>query len=129
MVSQRYRHPGATNNTYTVSLNANYKVAVTNGYGCADTSEVFGVTNIGVNDWRVTADLIQFTPNPAKTEIFIHSPVALQVRITDMMGRIVHDQQYGEHVTISTLTQGSYLIHFLDEKGVLLKVDKLVKIE
>jgi len=123
--------PGATDSTYVVTAtgNGNYWVVVTNGYGCSDTSDVYPVTNVSVGDIHVAPGQVRLYPNPAGAVVYISSPVKVNVRITDMAGRLIKEQADAVSVPVAELRQGVYLMHVTDEKGVLLKVEKLVKAE
>lgn len=121
--------PGATENTLTVTANGDYRVAVTIEGGCADTSDAYGVTNypVGINNIDMLRHQIHVHPNPATDIIYIKSPVKVNIRITDMAGRLIKEQADAVSVSISELAKGGYLLTISDETGATLKVEKLVK--
>src|SRR5690606_20869811 len=66
--------PGATDPTYTPTENGGYTVIVSNGT-CTDTSEVYEVNNVSVDDVNPVAGRIRVYPNPASDIVHIQSPV------------------------------------------------------
>ncbi|NQY67364.1 MAG: LamG domain-containing protein, partial [Flavobacteriales bacterium] len=57
--------PGATNASYTVTVNGSYAVVVTQN-GCTDTSACIPVTVTGVNNDQLSVDNYKIYPNPSK---------------------------------------------------------------
>jgi len=122
--------PGATQSTYTIMQNGNYQVIVSNEHSCMDTSAPYIVTNYtGITDIHLLAKHIKVYPNPATNRIYIQSPVKVNIRITDLTGKIIKKQANATFVSINDLAKGIYLLDLTNEKGILLKVEKLVKTE
>ncbi len=120
----------ATDSVYTVKENGNYQVMVTNENGCSDTSYTYTVANYtGIENVSVLSDQIHIYPNPATDVVYIQSPVKTNIRITDIAGKVIKDQNDVTSVFIGELTGGVYFLNITDEDGVMLKVEKLVKAE
>ncbi len=118
---------GATSSTYTLTANGNYKVAVANAAGCKDTSEVLAVNNVSVDELERLAQQVTVYPNPAQDRISINAPVKVDISITGLEGRVILGQRNAATVNISNLPAGLYLLRIADQKGTLIKTEKLVK--
>ncbi len=121
--------PGATDSTYTAIEDGEYQVIVTNEIGCTDTSEIYLITNTGLSDRFTLREQIFIYPNPATHQFYIDAPVAVNIRLTDLAGKLVKETVSAKVMTVSELPNGIYLLHISDKKGVLLKTEKLVKAE
>ncbi len=121
--------PGATGSTYTVTANGDYQVAVTNESGCADTSEVYPITNYttGIETIAALAAQINIYPNPTDNIVYIEAPGKVKVTITDIQGRAIGAIKDAGHLSLNELTEGIYLFHITDGEGRLIKVAKVVK--
>ncbi len=121
---------GAKEGTYTVTENGSYRVIVTDEHGCIDTSDIYIVKNVSINDAGYGLhNNINIYPNPAHERVYIQSPVKVNVRVTDMAGRVMGEWFNATSIPVGTLTQGMYLLNITDEKGAQLKMEKLVKAE
>ncbi len=124
--------PGATNSTYTISANGAYRVIVFNKYGCADTADVYMVTNYepaDINDYGTLAGQIKVYPNPAADMLYIQSPVKVNVRIMDIAGRLIREEVDATAIPVKMLAKGIYLLNITDGKGLLVKTKRLIKAE
>ncbi len=121
--------PGATANTYTVTSNGNYRLAVTNDKGCTDTSDVYSVTNVAVNDIHAVINQIRIYPNPAEAVVYINSPVKVNIHITDMAGRLIKTEDAAVSIPIAELAPGAYLLNIISEEGAVFKTEKLIKLK
>ncbi len=121
--------PGATERTYEVTENGNYRVIVTNEQGCVDTSAVYPITNYtGIEAMTTLARQINIYPNPATGDvIYIHAPVKVNAIITDIQGRTIREIKNAQSILLSNLAGGIYLFRITDEEGNLIKVAKVVK--
>jgi hypothetical protein len=118
---------GATNATYTVTVNGAYQVIVS-ANGCTDTSAVYNVTNVtGINTVNSLANLISVYPNPATDMVTIISPVPVNADIADIEGRVISSVKNTNKLSLSSLTNGIYLLRITDKQGTLIKVEKVVK--
>lgn len=120
--------PGATEPTFEVSSNGDYRVVVSNEQGCVDTSDVYTVNNYptDIENVRALQGLIQVYPNPATDVVYIQSPVQVNIRITDMAGRLIKEQLDASSVSVEDLPKGVYLMNIADKAGMSYKVVKLV---
>jgi len=120
--------PGATGSTYMVMANGNYRVAVTNSKGCSDTSDIYPVTNYtGINDVHLQAKSIKVYPNPTNNELYIQSPVLINVMLTDVAGRMIREIKNAHSISVKDLDAGIYLLQIRNKEGLLIKNVKVMK--
>lgn len=118
---------GATTATYTVSQNGDYTVAVTNAHGCADTSDIYIVDNVGIEDVHRLAGQVSMYPNPAHDQVFIQAPIAVDVILSGIDGRVMRRITDARSFSVADLAAGVYLLRITDKDGAFVKVEKLVK--
>ncbi|MDR3681448.1 MAG: T9SS type A sorting domain-containing protein [Flavipsychrobacter sp.] len=118
----------ATTPTLDANVNGNgsYKITVTDGNGCSNTSAVYTVTDVtGVNN--VYAQAVKLYPNPATSVLYINSPIKVNVAIAGIDGKQLLFQNNAATINIANLANGIYLVMIYDENNMLIKTDKLVK--
>ena len=125
--------PGATNSTYHEGAVGIYKVEVTDGSGCTLTSLGYTVHGGGGSGGGsgvavINAEQIRMYPNPANNEVIIDAPASVNVRILSPDGQEVMALSNAGNIDIHTLAAGMYIIMVYDENNLLVKTDKLVKI-
>lgn len=119
---------GATSSTYTVLENGDYQVIVSNEDGCTDTSAVYAVTNVSVEDAHYMASYVHVYPNPATDVIYIKSTIDVTVEISTVEGRLLlSTDKYKEPIPVGALAVGMYLIKIYDMDGRVIKTEKLIK--
>ena len=124
---------GATLDSMLSAGPGNYKVAVTDTFGCQSYSDVYVFTGstggsggtTGVNNTH--ASDIRIYPNPAQTMVHIQAAEQLRAVITSVDGRTVLDVPAAKDIDVSTLANGIYMIKLYDNNGQMLKAEKLVK--
>jgi len=120
---------GANDTSYTVTGNGLYQVAVSNGKGCSVTSRIYPVTNVNINNVNAISRQIRVYPNPATSGIYIKAPVTVNVKVSDLTGKLLKDQANATYIPMGDLAKGIYLLQITDEKGVLIKTEKIAKTE
>ncbi len=118
---------GATGNTYNVTENGNYRVVVTNEFGCVDTSDVYAVTNVGIGNVNNIAGRINVYPNPASDVIHIIAQEEVNVMISGMDGKAIRIEKNVSAIAIGDLTPGVSLLTITNKYGTAIKTVKLVK--
>ncbi len=118
---------GADDSVYTATENGEYTVVVRDENGCTDTSNIYEVTNVSVNGISVIAQQIKIYPNPASETVYIQSPVAVNVSITGIEGKLIQRVTNTRTISLANFADGVYLLHITDDKGTLMKVEKLIK--
>ncbi len=121
---------GATEATYLVKENGNYQVRVTNERGCPGTAPEYTVSNVPQNGLENIRDLgayIRVYPNPASKILYISSPLAVQASMYSIEGRHLWHGDNVQTVPLEHLSSGVYLLHIYDNKGNLVRVEKVLK--
>jgi hypothetical protein len=125
--------PGATSNIIQedTTVAGAYRVLVSDGNGCYDTSAEFIIT---IDSSLAAANAIKggnisVYPNPASSILHINAPVKVFITITGTDGRIFMDKKQAVTVNISGLANGMYFVSIYDENYNLLKTDHFVKIQ
>ncbi|MFK7784561.1 MAG: GEVED domain-containing protein [Crocinitomicaceae bacterium] len=111
---------GATNQSYTATVNGDYAVIVTIN-GCSDTSSCFTVGNIGIleNDFGTGLSIY---PNPTSGKFSIDLGEVYEsgsVRITDISGKLVHASDFSNRQLLEFVLKeaaGVYLL-IIESKG------------
>ncbi|PCI98697.1 MAG: hypothetical protein COB15_05600 [Flavobacteriales bacterium] len=107
--------PGATNASYTVTVNGSYAVVVTQN-GCTDTSACIPVTVTGVNNDQLLVDNYKIYPNPSKG-IFTVSLDQLDdnssIIVYSVVGAVIINQQLNSKQTIINLEAYGKGIYFV----------------
>lgn len=118
---------GATDSTYTYGQNGDYQVVVTNANGCSDTSDIFSVTHLSINDKASVANQIIIFPNPTKDHLTIQSPIAVNIAIMDIQGRIITQLKQAKQCSLKELPAGLYLLRITDKNDQYIKTIKIIK--
>ncbi len=115
----------ATTQVFVAEEDGDYTVTASNAEGCSATSGTQPITT-GTSDLSMQG-LIKVFPNPASQFIQIDAPVAVSIVIQSIDGKDVMEQKNVKILDIKGLSSGVYIIKVSDEKGQLLKIEKLVK--
>lgn len=121
--------PGATAQTYTPVQGGAYTVAVKDdtANNCPGFSEAYIYTGLGVNR-SAAAEQIRLYPNPASDIVKIDAPVAVNVMVTTMEGKVVYIGTDVKELSTASWVDGIYQIIIRDSSGAYLKTEKLTKI-
>ncbi len=118
--------PGAISNFYDVLVNGNYQVVISNEYGCSDTSDMYSVTNVSINELTILNQILIY-PNPANDKIQINSPVLIDATLITPDGKIIQQVKNAKTIFIQNLSLGIYFIRIDDKEGNWIKTEKLIK--
>ena len=102
-----------------------FSVTVTNPKGCSGSSNMYKYPPLHVDD--VYSQSIKLFPNPATTHLNIAAPVEIRAQITGVDGKKLI-QSNSKKIDIGALPAGIYSVKIFDADGVLLTIQKLVKI-
>ena len=115
---------GATNQSYSPTMNGNYAVIITVN-GCSSTSDcvAFTTTNLGVNDEALLN--LSLSPNPTKDmlQVVFLSAESMTYTIIDSQGKYIKASTInsGENISMNELTNGVYFIKFDSEYTTITK--------
>lgn len=113
---------GATADTLLPVINGLYRVKVTDGLGCQNSSYSFTVLNVGFLEGENDDEILVY-PNPAYDDLFVTLPNRISVaetpRVFDALGRLVHLPSVfpiddGWKLTTAQLQPGIYYIRLSD---------------
>ncbi len=107
---------GATQDHYEVPENGEYAVAVTDAFGCTDTSDVYSVSNVSVNEPALSKD-IRVYPNPAKETIYIEAPEQAWIILSTLDGREIQRHKGGGLMSVQQLPEGIYMLRIVNIPG------------
>lgn len=80
----------------------------------------------GIDKLSVEND-IKLYPNPTSSILFIDSKVPVNIKVTDIMGKVVKEMPQDKYIDMSRLVSGIYLVHLYNDTGLLLHVERVVK--
>lgn len=118
--------PDATDRFFTATQSGNYSVSITR-YGCTASALPIAVNLTGaMKESAVPKDAITIYPNPSTGIFHLEGPSEVQVRITDLQGRVLLDWQQVREIDLSDMPAGVYLAELREEAGVLMKTERLI---
>jgi hypothetical protein len=118
--------PGATNENYTATVNAQYTVYVTDAHGCSGTSAAVNLNGLNVNNTANSSD-ISLYPNPATSTLYIDAPIKVTAIIYTMDGKEVFRQAEAKQLDLRNLPNAAYMVKLVDENGQPVKMARIVK--
>lgn len=116
---------GATARSYIAPNNGSYAVIIENAFGCTNISDCNNIIITG--EKNAEKNLIKVFPNPVQTEIIISGLNSHYLKLINTLGQIVLEANKTNRLYVGNLPQGLYLLQLFDEKGGLLKTDKIIK--
>jgi len=122
--------PGATNQSYTATINGSYAVIVTKN-GCADTSSCYVLAHVDINQLNSITNYINIYPNPAQNNftVEVSSTDKQTISVFDVNGKQVLSQIINDKaiVDVSNLSSGVYNLSLISNAGVVNKRLVIVK--
>jgi Concanavalin A-like lectin/glucanases superfamily/Secretion system C-terminal sorting domain len=127
-------YSGVTTNILTLTgvtsamNNYKYRCVVGGAYTCVDTSG-FGKLTLwptAINNVSGNSK-ISIAPNPTSGEITITGAGKVDVKIYNSVGQLVQEVNQADKISIAELPAGVYLIKLMDEKGIVVYFDKVLK--
>ncbi|WP_344823175.1 T9SS type A sorting domain-containing protein, partial [Rurimicrobium arvi] len=112
--------PGANSRTYVMSLKGMYKVRVTGTNNCdGESTPVEAMDSwLSIDNSSVASSEIRVFPNPTSGKVTIESPMAVQVQVKDLSGRVIIRSRDTKEVDLGKLADGVYMFVILDKDGV-----------
>lgn len=120
--------PGGDGATVVATQNGDYSVVVVNENGCIDTSAVYRVENVGLEDLSDLSKQIRVFPNPATDRIYIQSPRKVKIQVMTIEGKVVAGYE-GQVLNVKDYPAGIYLLRINTVTGQLIKTEKIVKLK
>ena len=120
---------GANGYTYITSSNGKYHVELTDVNGCnslSDTVTINNTTNIGIHPAKAA---LKMYPNPTHNIVYIDAPIKVNVKVTDLIGRLLIDAKNAREVNLENFVAGTYIIIISDEESNLIAIEKMNKVD
>ncbi len=113
---------GATNITYTATVNGSYAVIISNSTGCVDTSDCVNLTNVGINEGELNT-VVSLYPNP--TSDLVNLTMAdnvgkVQINVLDISGKSyieMYSKSKNIEIDLSGLESGVYFVRVNSDTG------------
>ncbi len=119
---------GATNQTYTATQNGSYSVIVTDSNGCSGTTiEPYPINDLDVSGTSFKNDELTIYPNPVVSVLYIEAREKIIVSLSSIDGKMQIQKNGAEIIDMTGMSNGVYLLKVFNDKGALLKVEKIVK--
>gem|GEM_PF-2017256 len=123
--------PNETNQSYTPKQNGNYFIIVTQNGCSSDTSNIFNVTNVGINELSNSEMNITIFPNPTNDKFTIQTDNLIEaytLEILNTTGQVVLTKKISnsvEQVDLSGQAAGVYFVKLqLGNNSVVRKIIK-----
>ncbi len=120
--------PGATNQSYTATVNGEYAVEITDSLGCSAMSSCFTISSAAIHESN-PKQLTTLFPNPAESLLnVVCSQANNTISITDLSGKVVLSSFSADNhciLDISELKPGVYFIQVNSENDI--QTERFVK--
>jgi len=104
-----------------------YICTITDSRGCTDKDTVIIHMATAVNNVTTNVDEITVHPNPVSDVLMIDAGQPVNIRITDVTGKVLITAENTNQVRVSELANGMYIVNILDKEGRLLDNKKIMK--
>jgi Secretion system C-terminal sorting domain len=118
---------GATNPTYTATVNGTYEVNVSDSNECVASSHAYNLTTVKTNSITENGN-IYTAPNPTSGNIYITGTGYNRVEIYNTVGEKKKSVSGTDRISIAELPAGLYFIKIYDAEGELLLQNKVIKL-
>ncbi len=115
---------GATTQSYTATVNGNYKVRVSNGT-CSDTSACVSVTTVGIDTYLNTTGVSVY-PNPSNgTFVVTTTEHTKTILVTDILGNeilaVTPNNNTTTTISLNTQANGIYFVKIITDNAQIIK--------
>ncbi len=117
--------PGATESRYNVLENGSYAVIAFNDKGCSDTSEIYNITNVGLESYHRVRWTVY--PNPAKDKLYLDGAAGLSATLLDIQGRILWQGESMGEISLDRWADGIYFLRITGAGQQVLQTFKITK--
>jgi len=117
---------GANARSYTASFDGDYTVDVMDANGCTATSPVYALRTTGISEQNLN-NAIRLYPNPTQNRVNIEAAQPVNVRVTDVTGRVVLEQQQAQVVDLEPFADGMYVFILTNADNVPVMIEKVHK--
>jgi hypothetical protein len=118
---------GANSSSYKVTAKGSYHVEVTDENGClnqSDTVKILSTTGIE----SAIKNELKIYPNPTRNIVKIDAPIKVNVKMTDIVGKLVLEAKDTKEINLEQFADGTYLLMITDEENNMITIEKIHKI-
>ncbi|MDI9319194.1 MAG: T9SS type A sorting domain-containing protein [Phycisphaerales bacterium] len=120
---------GAIAISYSMPFKGKYWCVVTDENDCSDVSDTVDTEqSTGIKLNVGTSRKIKIYPNPTQSKVFLEADFNLDLRVTDITGRLIVEQKDAQVIDMSVYADGVYIFTILSKEGEVLGVEKINKI-
>ncbi len=119
--------PGATSFILVPSQDGRYNVSVTDTNGCIGTSPSVLADKVGIGVTAAVSAEVRIYPNPSRGIVYVEAAAPVHMTVSSMDGKALIRATDARQVDITGLPDGIYMVRITDERGILLKVEKVTK--
>ncbi len=124
--------PFANEFHYTPVQPGGFSVEATDTNGCVNISASIYIDPAQLDQYTIPAEAIRIYPNPTASVLIVESPVPVQITIGSIDGKAVLQTTPGHAgrtiIDVTDLAAGLYHIRITGSDGLLLRMEKLIKI-
>lgn len=118
---------GANTISYTMpSYGGRFWCVVTNENECTEYSDTVD-TELSNSIHTVSRGQLKIYPNPAQSKVWIESELPVDVRVTDISGRLIIEQRDAREIDLSDMADGLYMFMIRDKEGNFIGSEKIHK--
>jgi hypothetical protein len=118
---------GANNYQLNTTTPGKYFVQITDENGCLNNSDTIEILQPNSISNVTTNGVIKIYPNPTQSIVNIDAPIAVNVVVTDLTGRIVADVKDAKSVDLENYADGTYIFRLFDQSNQLISIQKISK--
>lgn len=120
---------GANAISYSMPFKGKYWCIVTDENDCSDASDTVDTEqSSGIKLNVGTSRKIKIYPNPTQSKVFLEADFNLDLRVTDLTGRLIVEEKDAKAIDMSVYADGVYIFTIMSKEGEVLGVEKINKI-
>lgn len=118
---------GATAIAFTMSFDGVYWCEVFDVNGCSTVSDTVDTQKPMSAGNYIKSSKLKIYPNPTQAKVWLEADVPVDVRVTDVAGRLIRTQKDAKEIDLEPYADGVYLFTIFDREGRVLGIEKIDK--
>lgn len=119
---------GATAATYKLLYDGNYFAEVSDVNSCYNYSDTITVNALSIKENNTNEIALKIYPNPTQDIVNIEAPVAVNVRVTDVVGKVILESKDAHSINLNQYADGTYFLQISDQDNNIIALEKINKI-